>query len=258
MPLEKAALAKALEPDPESANAHIMRAHLKINYDCDLPGADNEIREALRLNPSLAEAPDLFSEYLDDVGRSEESIREGQLAQELDPGGMHTVGVLMAQGQYDRVIALQHEHLELHPDDGFSYINNSGLVSAYQFAGKKRESVEALQRAWTLFGFKEIGEGVGKAYASSGHEGALRYSARQMERLYAEGKVYESNMTAAWYAWIGDKEQSLKWIGINLSDNNHCWIDLGRDPAFASFRYDPRFQELAKRAQGSSQKPASF
>src|SRR5262249_6209766 len=35
MPLEKAAIAKALELDPGSADAHLMNAFIKINYDCD-------------------------------------------------------------------------------------------------------------------------------------------------------------------------------------------------------------------------------
>ena len=89
---------------------------------------------------------------------------------------------------------------------------------------------------------------VGKAYAASGYAGAFRYSARQMERLYAEGKVYKPRMIAAWYAMAVDKDQSLKWIGIDLSDNNYCWLDLDRDPDFVFLHSDPRFQGLAKRA----------
>jgi len=103
-----------------------------------------------------------------------------------------------------------------------------------------------MQQAWTLFGFKDIGQGVGKAYASSGYAGALRYSSRQLERLYAERKVYKGYMIAQWYARAGDEEQALKWIGIELADRNHCWLGLDRERDFASFLSDPRFQELVK------------
>ena len=99
-----------------------------------------------------------------------------------------------------------------------------------------------MQQAWTLFGFKSIGQGVGNAYAATGYAGALRYSARQMEHLYAEGKVWKPDMIASWYARAGDKDQALKWIGIGLTDNNHCWLGLDRDPDFVSMQSDPRFQ----------------
>jgi hypothetical protein len=89
---------------------------------------------------------------------------------------------------------------------------------------------------------------VGNAYAASGYAGALRYSAGQMEHLYAEGKVWKPDMIASWYARAGDEEQALKWIGITLADNNHCWLGLERNPDFVSFHSEPRFQELVKQS----------
>ena len=247
VPLEKATLEKALELDPASADAHLMIAGIKSNYDCDLPGSEREFREAIRLNPNSADAHDQFSYYLHVLGRSPESQQEAQRAQELDPEGMHSRWVLMANGQAERLISELRNHLQLHPNDGFAYING-GLIDAYYSAGRPRESAEALQQAWALFGFKIIGQGVGKAYAASGYAGALRYSAKQMERLYAEGKVYEPNWIASWYARAGDREQTLKWLKISIADNNYCWIGLNHEPDFAFLHADPRFQELAKTA----------
>ena len=64
MPLEKAATAKALELDAGLAEAHLMNASIKINYDFDLPGGEREIKAALRLNPNLAEAHEALASYL--------------------------------------------------------------------------------------------------------------------------------------------------------------------------------------------------
>jgi tetratricopeptide (TPR) repeat protein len=250
LPLQKAALRKALELDPGSAEAHRAKAIIHMEGDCDLAGAGSELKEALRLNPNMADAHDLYSSYLAYMGRVDESILELKRAQELDPAGLQRLAILMANHQYDQVIALRRQYLELHPNDGFAYIDGDGLINAYHFAGRYRESIEALQHAWIQFGFKEIGQGVGKAYAASGYAGALRYSARQMEHLYAEGKVWKPDMIAQWYARAGDKEQALKWIGITLADNNHCWLglDLGldRELDFVSMHSDSRFQEFVK------------
>jgi TolB-like protein/DNA-binding winged helix-turn-helix (wHTH) protein len=243
-PLQRTVLRKALELDPGSADAHLMMAD---TVDChSREEREREIKEAIRLNPNLAEAHDAYAGYLHVVGRDEESILETKQARELDPDDRHRLGTLMANGQYDRVIELENQYLELHPDDGFAYIDD-GLINAYHFAGRYREEIEAMQRAWTLFGFKEIGEGVGRAYATSGYARALKYSAKQMELLYAERKVNKSEWIASWYARAGDKEQALKWIGIFLADNKYCWEGLD-DHDFASIHSDPRFQDLVKRS----------
>jgi TolB-like protein/DNA-binding winged helix-turn-helix (wHTH) protein/Tfp pilus assembly protein PilF len=245
LPLQKAALGKALELDPGSADAHLAKAEI----GCDLACSEGEFKEALRLNPNLADAHYHYSSFLADVGRAEESILEAKRAQELDPEGPNRFAILVANHQYDQIITLRRQDLELHPNDGFAYIDDAGLINAYHFTGRYRESIEALQQAWTLFGFKEIGQGVGKAYAASGYAGALRYSARQMEHLYAEEKVWKPDMIAEWYARAGDKEQALKWIGITMADYNHSWLGLDRVPDFVSMHSDPRFQELVRQSK---------
>jgi TolB-like protein/DNA-binding winged helix-turn-helix (wHTH) protein/Tfp pilus assembly protein PilF len=247
MPLEKAAVKKALELDPELADAHLMNAGIKISYDCDLLGAGKEYQEAIRINPNLADAHHGFSDYLDSVGRPDESIREAQRAKELDPEGSHLVGILVSRGQYDRAVEEVRKHLELRPKDGFAYIDERGLISLYHLAGRHREEVEALQQAWTLFGFEEIGKEVGKAYAVSGYAGALQYSAKQLEHLYAAGKLQKPDYIASWYARSGDKEQALKWLRIDFADNNQCWDGLDNNPDFDLLHGDPRFQELVNR-----------
>ncbi len=246
-PLQRATLAKALELDPESADAHLLNAHIKTNFDCDLAGADKEYKEALRLNPNLASAHEGYAVDLYVAGRDAEGQQEAQRAHELDPVRRKVPTALVGASEYEQEIAELQEHLKLHPDDGFAYIDG-GLIDAYHFAGRHRESAEALQRAWTLFGFKDIGVGVRRAYAASGYAAALRYSAIQMERLYGERKVYKPYMIAQWYARVGDKEQTFKWIKIDLADNNNCWAGLNREPDFIILHNDPRFQDLLKHA----------
>ena len=88
-------------------------------------------------------------------GAVTKASRKRQRAQELDPGGFHLVGMLVSSGQYDRAIEEVRKHLELHPKDGWAYIDGGGLINLYHLAGRHREEVEALQQAWTFFGFEE-------------------------------------------------------------------------------------------------------
>jgi TolB-like protein/DNA-binding winged helix-turn-helix (wHTH) protein len=115
MPLERAALTKALELDPTQADAHLAKAFINEGYDCDLFSAESEIKEAIRLNPNLAHAHAFYSGYLQNVGRTEESIAEAKRAQELDPQGSGQLTILIVNHQYDQVIEFQRRRLELHP-----------------------------------------------------------------------------------------------------------------------------------------------
>jgi TolB-like protein/DNA-binding winged helix-turn-helix (wHTH) protein len=244
--LENEAVRKALELDPELADAHVMNGQIKRIYDCDLPGAEREFREAIRLNPNLSAAHDGLACALSEEGRREESIEEGRRAQELDPEGMPWMLPRIFGNRYDLAIERYRKHLEFQPNDGYAYIDG-GLIDLYAWKGMRRQSIEALQRGWTLFGFKSIAEGVARAYATSGYEGAYRYSAKQLERLYLNGTVYKPDMIASYYARSGDNEKSLKWLKILSADNNGCMLDVEGSPDFASLRSDPRFQELLKR-----------
>src|SRR5439155_20333548 len=116
LPLQKAAVRKALALDPGLADAHAVNGHIKEG-ECDGPGAEKEYREAIRLNPNLLAAHDWLSIYLDGVGRREESIAEAHRAQELDPEGYHEAAVFISSGQYDRAIEQLRRSLEFHPND---------------------------------------------------------------------------------------------------------------------------------------------
>ena len=52
----KEAAERALSLDPRSPEARAVLAMIKMNFDWDLEGAEREIKEALRLNPSFAQA----------------------------------------------------------------------------------------------------------------------------------------------------------------------------------------------------------
>ena len=244
-PLEEEALNQALVLDPQSAEAYAELAQIQGTYHCNLSEWEKDAREAIRLNPSLPTAHQYLADYLDLTGQHEQALAEVQLAQELDPGGIDGVDIMVANGQYDRAIAVLRKHLESHPVDGTTYVADGGLIEAYHFAGKHREEAEALQRAWTLFAFKEIGQGVDKAYASSGDTGANRYTAQQLERLYADGTLKGAYGVSMYYARAGDKQKALKWLKQSYEDNNHCMQGLESEHDFAFLHSDPRFQEIA-------------
>jgi len=105
----KDAALKAVELDDTLAEAHGSLALIKSSYDWDWSGADKEIRRAIELSPSYADAHRLHAEVLWQTGRLNEAIAESKGNLELDPvwlGNNVDLGVeyILAR-QYDQAIA---------------------------------------------------------------------------------------------------------------------------------------------------------
>ncbi len=85
-PAARADALKALELDPNLADAHTTLAMIFKSYYWDWDASRKHFEEAVRLAPNNANAHHQYSvEYLSTMGFHEEAIREGQAAVELDP-----------------------------------------------------------------------------------------------------------------------------------------------------------------------------
>ena len=79
-----ASLKRALESDPELAEAHWSLSMLLFNTD-DVPGAEAEAKRALELNPSLPEPYWTLSEVAGIKGDPENYVKHIETAHRLDP-----------------------------------------------------------------------------------------------------------------------------------------------------------------------------
>jgi len=82
-PKAKRAALKAVELDPLLPQAHASLGLEKANYDWDWVGGEEEVKEALRLNPSYDTAYRWYSEVITPTGRREEAVAAAKRAQEL-------------------------------------------------------------------------------------------------------------------------------------------------------------------------------
>jgi len=84
-PKAKAAAMQALDIDDTLAEAHTSLGLVKEHFEWDWTGAEREFRRAIELNPNSATAHHWYGDYLANMGRPEEGLRETKKAQELDP-----------------------------------------------------------------------------------------------------------------------------------------------------------------------------
>ena len=246
--IRRKAAEKALALDPSSSDGLRILAGIKWN-DFDWSGGEQEYRQAVALNPNSASAHDYFSPFLAAMGRLDEALREGLLAQELDPSEDHLSNILCMRGEYDRAIELLQRIAANHPDDGMAHYN---LYRAYVQQGAHKEAVEELVKAANLFGMSDLASDVRRAFAAFGWQGAMRQFAKDMERLQAAGQMFVPENLAVAYVALGDKDRAFYWLEQGYDHRelaSHDWgvMILKVDPLLAPLRSDPRFKDLLRR-----------
>jgi Tfp pilus assembly protein PilF len=86
MPKAQAAALRAMELDPTLPHAHVVRAMVAMFYEWDLPTAEREFKEALRINPNHADAHRWYAQLLMWLDtRYAEALDHVQRAASLDP-----------------------------------------------------------------------------------------------------------------------------------------------------------------------------
>jgi TolB-like protein len=120
-PKAREATLKALELDQNLAEAHASLGLVLVDYDRDWSAGEREYQRAIELSPSCATAHHWYALALASMGRTDEAIREIELARRLDPLSVRVssnVGFALYFGrQYDRAIPELLKAIELEPSN---------------------------------------------------------------------------------------------------------------------------------------------
>lgn len=247
--IRKAAMRKAAELDPGSAEVHDLLGSLAAD-DWQWSEAEAEYRRAIALNSNRAESRDNLGMFLIAIGRPQEGVQELRRAQELDPNNDHLANYFFYQGDYEKSIQLTRRDLERQPDDGMAHI---GQYQTYALAGRYPEAIAELIQAMKLFGFTDLASEVDRTFRKAGFQAALRTWAATGEKLQKDGTIYMPGMMAEIYCLLGDKERAFYWLEDAYrhkyslgADGGVLW--LKGDPFYAPLHSDPRFADLVRRA----------
>jgi tetratricopeptide (TPR) repeat protein len=251
-PKAKEAATKALEMDPELADAHATLGFVGLYYDWDGLAAENEFRRALRSNPNYAMAHTWYAEDLAAMGRFSEASAEAKLAQESDPVSL-TVGaasglVSYLAGQNDEAIASCKKAIEIDPSYPRLHFR---LGNVYRAKGMYQpalaEFIKAVQLAGggDQYGDQYYEAAVGAAYATSGNIGEAR---KVLDRLIRRSKnrYVPAYGIALIYVGLGERDHVLEWLQRAYDERSTSMAYLKVDPAWNGFRSDPRFATIAQ------------
>jgi len=247
LPRAHAAALKAIEIDPQSAEAHASLA-LVLSHEWDWHGAEAEFKRALQLDPRYANAHHWYGDYLSITGQHAEALAEAKNASELDPLNL-MIGTWLGlrhylARKYDSAIEQGLSTVELDPNFAASHLV---LGEAYVQAGHRDRGLAELQSATTLSGNSPLYLAqVGVAYASEGRKTEALQIVTQLQTMSVNRYVSPYGL-AQIYAVLNEKEQTFKWLKI-AHDDRAVWMSyLAVDPVFHSYRSDPRFQDLLRR-----------
>ncbi len=158
-PKVESAARKALELDPELAEAHVLLANIEKDQ-WQWAEAEAEFRRALDLNPNDAVAQNGFADWLLSQGRPEEALAWARRAREHDPlavSGVKIGWILFQARRYEEAIHELHSVLAVLPDHpgalwflGFALIAN----------GQPEEAIPVLEKVVSSSGHTPADLGV--------------------------------------------------------------------------------------------------
>ncbi|HVS82178.1 MAG TPA: tetratricopeptide repeat protein, partial [Pyrinomonadaceae bacterium] len=248
MPKAKAAAQKAIEIDDTLAEAHAALGFIMFWYDWDFNAAEKQCKRALELNPNSADAHQADAHLLSNTGRHAEALAEAKRARELDPLNLRINALegqfLLHAGRTDEALARLQKTFELDPN---YYIAHQFAASAYTEKGMFAEAVAEARKARELSGVSSYPTGfLGYALAKSGKQAEARAVLEELLKLSTGGYVSPYNI-ALIYNGLGARDETLAWLERGFQKRDPRMTFLKVEPKWNNLRTDPRFQDLLRR-----------
>jgi tetratricopeptide (TPR) repeat protein len=250
LPKARAAALRALEIDDALAEAHASLALIRWQNESDWAGAEREAKRAVELNPNSVVAHATYMGYLAIMGRFDESIAEGRLAQQLDPLGSRVLAdvgwAYFLARHYDEALPYFQKALELDPNLPWLRTN---LAQTYAFMGRHTQALaecEKLEKyADPAEHQLEAGE-VGYVYAVLGKRAEARKILEGFKNV-AKTRYVDAYKVALVYAGLGEKDQALEWLQRAYQERTGSMWMIKMYATWDPMRSDPRFQDLLRR-----------
>jgi serine/threonine protein kinase/tetratricopeptide (TPR) repeat protein len=247
-PKAKAAALRALEIDPDLAEARAPLAYAKHYFDWDWAGAEEEYRKTIALQPNYSIAHLYYTNLLTTRGRFEEAQAAARRAQELDPLSLiitHTPGWIdYFARRYDEAIAEIKKTIEMDP----TFVVSHWYMSlCYERKGMDREALTAIEEAVRFSGGEPLFlSALGRIHATFGRRAEAEATLARLEEM-AGGRYVSPYYVAAIHAALGETDAAFARHEKALEERSHGLTFLLVDPGVDPLRSDPRFDDLLRR-----------
>ena len=239
---------RAIDSDPECGPAYAILAGLAYAAEFDWSKADRLFAQALAATPRNTNVRCSFATFLMYSARFEESLREYDVVQALDPidpaTRCHKGALYFFWRRYERAETLLLQAIELTPYDLYARLL---LADTYAQSGRPEESLEASRK------LVEIAPDYANSHIYLARalrllrreEEAADTMARARARFGAAITEYEEAM---FHVAGGDAERTLACLerhALRKANGAHCVVV---DPTFSILHHDSRWHSMLERA----------
>lgn len=248
LPAKNAAL-KSVSLDPELSEAHASLGLIASELEWDWQTAEKEFTQAIKLNPTYANAHHWYGDYLMTMRRYEEAITQKNLAINLEPAVQYfqtSAGMpLLLMRRYDEAIDQYRKALSLMPSFHAAHFQ---LGFAYLYKNMYDEAIQEIKEAIKLSGQSPHYLGVlSYAYSLAGKKSEALKILEQLRELEKSGFVSSIGFIYA-YLGLGDRGRVIEYL--QKSVESHDFPVLPGDISFEAYddlRSDPRFQDIVRK-----------
>jgi TolB-like protein/DNA-binding winged helix-turn-helix (wHTH) protein/Tfp pilus assembly protein PilF len=240
----KEAAVKAIELDPSLAEPHASLAVTKLFSDWDFSGAAAEFKQAIALNPNLADRG--YSYYLEFTERLDESVDESERARDLDPFDLYAnerLGqALYHARRYDDALRQLQRTVEMFPDWGERLYWE--MAEVYEQKRMFAEAVATRQHALSLNNDPNV-TALGEAYKRAGYRGYLLKRIQTLEQ--GPHQAFTFPYLAHLYAALNDEPHAMSYLERAYEEHNLAVLFMRTAPELDPIRSSPRFRDLVRR-----------
>ncbi|MCG6962574.1 MAG: tetratricopeptide repeat protein [Acidobacteria bacterium] len=247
MPKARSAAVKALELDPDLAEAHASLGLVLWIYDWKRERAEHELRRAIELSPGYATAHQWLAEMLAEDGMADQAESEIRVAEQLDPLSLVISADrgLLPYYRQDYELAIHRYRATLAMDPAFLQAR-LGLGLAYLHGGERDMGLEVLREANQMAGgAPPTLSAVGYAYGLAGKTAEARAVLEKLLELRKE-RYISAFYVAGVYIGLGDKDSAFTWLDRACTERASLLRAIKVWPEFDPLRSDPRYAALLR------------
>ncbi|HLG05123.1 MAG TPA: tetratricopeptide repeat protein, partial [Gemmatimonadales bacterium] len=239
---------RALQHDPELAEAMTSLGKVLCWYEWDFSGAEQQLRRAVTINPNYAEAHWTFGSVLPGVGRLDEAVEEMRKALVLDPlypqYSRWLARLLLYAGDATKAIEQSHKTLELNAEYFQAYLD---IGSACLAQGRPEQALEWYRRGQGLeSSVRSYDALIVRALAPLGRLEEAQEILTRLEDA-SRSQYVRAEVLAMGYAAVGDRDRAFASLERAFQARSAGLIYLHVDSGYEPLREDPRFQSLVAR-----------
>jgi tetratricopeptide (TPR) repeat protein len=247
MPSARSAALKAIELDPNLAEAHASLADVLLHFDRDWQAADHEYRRSIECNPDYALGYHWYANLLTARGQHEAAHISIMHALEIDPVSIITLvwaGVTSHLAhQFDEAVKHYQSALELDPQFIWAHMY---LALALEQKGNFKSALREFETTIQLAGGSNCVKAMkAHAHAAAGDESSAREILNGLKRTRSR-TCMPSYDIAATYVALGESNQAVEWLNRACQERNMKLFTLTQDPRFDPLRQRPEFMQIVE------------